>query len=557
MKNLINRPVRVLASASLLMSGLGLLAAGSVSAAHADPSYTATARPYICVGSDTIQDLFNAYSGVEPSVGPEPIGLPYLAPNYYPIMHAAASSTAKNPDSQMMSFDALDPHLPAPTNNTETITPIINGVTFDRPNGSGDGRAALEAAIDGGTFSRSTQPGTPEPTKGEVDCARASSSSGTAQTTVSTASNQMSGMPFASDAIGYAYHCGTAADCTALAQLPSAVFETLYGSGAAGGGSGVISAGTNGWTGSAPLLGCAIQLGSGTQKTFLQQIAKVSGGPVIAVSGSSTVQTNLSSTGGSQCTGLEENNLSSFLVNGPGGSFTNASTADWVEPTSIGNDSAQHNGVAVNRSGQSGEVFFATNGGFSSGDGIAGVQDAWWTTLQAAATPGTTMQIALKPSVGETLSINPGGGDAESVTVASTTAASSGVYTVTLQSPGLLNSHAKGETVEDLSVGPALAASLTGATWSADDAYEGTQFGGWLFVFVNSAEINGSAFTDNQGLADMFYSPLATGGTAVICQSPFTTEAATFGFDTHLPDNGISGEQNGTCGDVEFSGATS
>ena len=251
-----HRSVRVLVSATLLSSGLGALALASVQSAHADPSYTATAAPYVGVGSDTIQDLFNAYTGQEPSAGPLPSGLPALSSAYYTPLHTSASD-AKNPFADIESFDALDPHLPAPTTNTETVTTKINGVTFDRPNGSGDGRAALEASLTGGTFARATQPGTPEPTKGEVDFARSSSSSGTASTTLNTTANTMSLIPFASDGVAYAYHCGTAADCTKLAQLPSSVFEALYSPTAAGSGDGIVNSGNDGWTGTAPLDACA------------------------------------------------------------------------------------------------------------------------------------------------------------------------------------------------------------------------------------------------------------------------------------------------------------
>jgi hypothetical protein len=548
------RSVRALTSAALLSSGLGMVAMAGGGAAHADPSYTAAARPYICVGADGDQDLFNAFTGAEPSPGPEPSGDPYLATQYYPVMHTASGSTAKNPNSQLVSFDAVDPHLAAPSNNTETITPILNGVTFDRPNGATDGRAALEAAITGGTFARAAQPGTPEPTSGEVDCARSTSASGTASTTVSSASNQMSGIPFASDADGYAYHCGTAADCTALAQLPAAVFQTLYGAAAAGSGSGLINPGTNGWSGSAPLAACSAQSSSGIFKAFLQSVARITGGSAIAPA---TAQSNLQQSGGSNCTGVEINNLSSFLADGPGGSLSGASTDDWIIPASIGSLYGQHAGLALNRSGQSGNVFFSTGGGYGTGNGIGGVTDAWSTKLQGSASAGSTsISVALKPSVGESLTIDPGvAGTAETVTVQSVGAISGSTYPVTLTT-GLANTHSSGAAVQDLSVGEGLAADLTGSTWTIDNAYEGSQLGSWLFVYVNSASIT-AGFTKNQGIDDLFFSPLATSGTAAICSAPYSTEAGQFGFDTALPDNGTSGEQSGSCGHVAFTGATS
>ena len=255
------------------------------------------------------------------------------------------------------------------------------------------------------------------------------------------------------------------------------------------------------------------------------------------------------------------NNLSEFLTDGPNGGVTNASTSDWVIPTSYGNDMAQHNGFAVDRSATSSAPFWTTNGAFSANDGVAGVEDAWSTTLQTAVTGGTstpTIMIKLKPTVGETLTVDPGTASSETATVTSTSTASSGVYTVGVTWTGAdpSFSHAVGAVVQDLSVGKGLAAFETVPNWTIDDAYEGSQFGGWLFVVVSSAAIN-PGLTQNQGIDDMFYSPLATGGTALICTAPYTTEAGEFGFDTALPDNGSSGEQNGTCGHLAFTNATS
>jgi hypothetical protein len=556
-----HRSARLAVTASVLATGLGALAlANGAPAAHADPATYKSANntPYVGVGSDTVQDVFNAFSGQEPSAGIQPSNISTkLASVFYTPLHTDATD-AKHPSEVVTSFDALDPHLPAPTTNTQTISPVAGGATFDRPNGSGDGRAALDASLHAGaTFARSSQPGTPEPTAGLVSFARSSSKSGTAG---STPTGDMSLIPFASDGLGYAFHCANpgTADCTALQSLSTSTFHALYANtGTLGNGNGQLAPTNGGWTGTNQLESCAIQTGSGTFKTFLNDIG------FTASTATTDAQTSLTVSGvGSLCTALEENNLSSFLSTATGLS----ATADWIIPTSMGNDIAQHNGVALNRSAATGFVFFATNGAFTTGNGIAGPTDAWSTsstTAVTAGTAGTTISIGLKPVVGATLTLAPtfGGSPNENVTVSSVTGTDP--YTVGITGGGVgggtVNSYVAGFNV---SMAISLTANFTGSTWTANDVYYGSNFGRWLFVVVPSASIT-SGLTLDQGMADLFYTPLATTSAtnpshiAAICQSSTQTTIGNFGFDPALPDNGTAGEQNGTCGTVAFSNASS
>jgi hypothetical protein len=528
--------------------------------AHADPSYYKTASPVVCTGSDTLQDLFNAFSGEEPSPGPQPTGPTFQTPTFYPVFHSSLAGTnghSGSPYVNLQSFDATDPHVAAPSENanTQTIQTKTNGSQFDRPNGSGDGRVSLyDSKVSTGTlFQRAQSPGTAANVKGQVDCARSSSASGTAGNTPTTG---LSLIPFAADGIGYAYHCASAlgsADCNALAALPRSVFGSLYNinSSTTLTANGILTSTQGGWTGTNTLKACAINVGSGTFKTFLGQ---TSGGI-----STQTAENNLTAGGASGCFGIEENNLSSFLSN----TATLDAAADWVIPTSFGNDIGQHNGAALNRS----YTFFnnvGAGGGFIGNNGLAGVADAWNANLQAAISSGaTSIQIKLKPAVAASLTLTDQNTHlTEAVTVTSVGAPVSGVYTVGITATTNAYTISPLPTVVTLTNGINLGANFptNGSNWTPNATYDGSQLGRWVFVAVASSDI--TALTVNQSVADMFYTPLAKNdagnpATALVCQGAAQTLATTFGFDTSLPDNGISGEQGGSCGNVAFSGATS
>jgi hypothetical protein len=518
------RSVRVLVSGALLSSGLGALALVGSPAAHADPSYEVSGQPYVGVGSDTLQDLFNAFSGAEPSIGAQPTGVANLPTAFYTPLHSSAATGSLTPTS----FDALNPHLPFANPPTgDFVTTKINGPTFDRPNGSGDGRTALADAINGTLWSNVNGPASS--VTGQLDFAR-SSSLGSSAVAGNVPASTLSYIPIASDGVGYAFHCANpaSADCATLAKLPSSVLKALYI------GNGTLAAAS--WGATADTLdACAIQTGSGTFKFFLTQI-----GSGISPA---TAQTNLSASGGSNCTGLEENNLNAFLAASPGPGAAAANT-DWIIPTSVGNDSAQHNKLALNRSSN----FWNANGTDVSGDGVAPVADAFSTKLNSAISAGaTSISIGLQAPVGSTLTIGPDSPNpAENVTVTSVTGTNP--YTVGISAT--TSAHAVNAPVSIAFTFPYLGDGT--ATWSPNTSYFASNFGRWLFVVVSSTKIAGRGI--DQALADLFYSPNATGGTAALCQASAKTTVGQFGFDASLPDNGSAHQQGGTCGTVAFTG---
>ena len=169
--------------------------------AHADP----VAESYAIVGSDTLEDVVGALIQ-----GTSITGSPVRS-----LVNNAASG----------SFDA---------SGTPYIITKTSGIRFGRPNGSGDGRKAMIASIDGTTnFQASAQlypngtGGTTAYAKlptgtiaGTVDLSRASSS-GTVD-----AAGVLVQIPFGRDAISYVYDSGSAAglgDLT-VAQLKQ-IFE--------------------------------------------------------------------------------------------------------------------------------------------------------------------------------------------------------------------------------------------------------------------------------------------------------------------------------------------
>jgi ABC-type phosphate transport system substrate-binding protein len=146
----------VVAAAAAAMA----LVVGAATPAMADPA-TGTFKSLSGVGSDTIQDVMNGMGSQIPAIG---------------------------------SYDAVDPVTLAAGGNIQTKS---TGPTFVRPNGSGQGVAALSDSIQGGTHLWNTKD-----ISGQVDFARSSSgpaASGTALTYI----------PFAQDAVSYAVNVGS------------------------------------------------------------------------------------------------------------------------------------------------------------------------------------------------------------------------------------------------------------------------------------------------------------------------------------------------------------
>lgn len=202
-------------------------AVSSGGAASADPKqYDA---PFVGVGSDTTQDIMNAFAGFENGV------------NYTPIQTDTATG-----QKQIVSWDATQAGL-----TTTCITTRTGGPSFNRPNGSGAGRGALLSTITAGGTTSNTNCGTGTTSaSGQLSFARSSSLSGTAGTTLAY-------VPFARDALSFGYYRKTGAPVTSLTQAQlTQIFTSSTGA--------VI--------GGVQIYGCDIQSGSGTGQTWRQKL---------------------------------------------------------------------------------------------------------------------------------------------------------------------------------------------------------------------------------------------------------------------------------------------
>jgi hypothetical protein len=188
---------RGLALGLAISAVLGVTMTGG--SAHADPQqYSA----FVGVGSDTIQDVMNAYAGFTNNI------------QYTPLTSSSATLSK-----QVISFDAVKPA--GVTDNC--ITTKLNGSSFFRPNGSGAGRKAL-AAANGGSGTGWTGGGgcgTAVDISGQVDFAR---SSGLASAT----GTDVTFIPFGRDGVSFATYrnAGGAVTSLTIAQL-----QSLYTSG--------------------------------------------------------------------------------------------------------------------------------------------------------------------------------------------------------------------------------------------------------------------------------------------------------------------------------------
>lgn len=225
-----------------------LLFAAAATVALAAPVLTgsASADPrqlsaLVGVGSDTTDAVLNGFAGFENGI------------NYTPVQSSAATGYR-----QVISFDALPPAGSA----DNCITPKVGGPSFQRPNGSSNGRRALSRAFDGVAVSSGGGWGTTadcgaatnggrQDVSGLIDFAR--SSSGPASGDVGTA---LTYVPFGRDAMSFAYYRAAGSPVT---SLTFADLVELY-TGTTTPGQIVRSNGTENVT----IIACGIQLGSGS-----------------------------------------------------------------------------------------------------------------------------------------------------------------------------------------------------------------------------------------------------------------------------------------------------
>ncbi|CAB4569279.1 MAG: hypothetical protein F2534_11745 [Actinobacteria bacterium] len=211
-------------------AGLAAIAAASAAAGALTPS-GASADPaqfsaFVTVGSDTTQDVLNALAGKTNGV------------LFTPIQSSSATGGV-----QIISWDATPPAGVA----DNCITPKIGAPTFTRPNGSSAGQRALSRSIDGTGYGGSAANGSSfcanADVSGLIDFARSSSLD-------STAGTQLTYVPFARDALTFAYY-RAAGNAGAVTSLTRAQLDTLFTSGPQT---------ING----VRIVPCGIQLGSGT-----------------------------------------------------------------------------------------------------------------------------------------------------------------------------------------------------------------------------------------------------------------------------------------------------
>ncbi len=193
------------------------IAAGA--SVNADPKQY---EAIVGTGSDTTQDVMNALAGHTNGF------------NFLPAQSSAATGQR-----QLISFDAIELGATA-----QCITPKIGAPTFDRPNGSSNGRRSLSRAIDGTGWGKSGACGPIANVSGQIDFAR--SSSGPASGDTGTA---LTYVPLARDALSFAYY--KASGGTVVGTLTRAQITSLFTTGAQ-----TIN-GVN-------VVPCGIQTGSGT-----------------------------------------------------------------------------------------------------------------------------------------------------------------------------------------------------------------------------------------------------------------------------------------------------
>jgi hypothetical protein len=301
------------ASTSLLTLGGGVQ---SIPVAHADPL---SSHALVGVGSDTIQDLFNAFAGAAP------VASSTTAPKgFTPLVSSVGTKSVG-----VVSWDAIDPQNPT---TSFCIVPKANEPQIDRPNGSADGQKALSRSIDGGAWTKSEGCGSAlGNVSGAIDFAR--SSAGPSSSFPGTV---LSFIPFARDGVSYAFFDHGNGDAV---NLTTANLHTLYGTG------GVPTGGTLTLGNGDVIHACMVQAGSGTGKFWDKAMGNAGDG---ATSTASAVASGCNAAGVLPPTGYEENGYNSWVTSTYVAGL--AAGQDAIIPFSGGQWIAQANGAGVDRS---------------------------------------------------------------------------------------------------------------------------------------------------------------------------------------------------------------
>jgi hypothetical protein len=377
----------------------------NLSSAHADPAWgtqAATSTPLVAMGSNTIEDLMNAYAGEEPTPGLEAtnaFGLSaaqvQAATHFYTPLHDNVTATAgEGTENQIYSWDAISPF----SGSVDCVNAKAGFPNLPRANGSGNGKTLMSDAVSGvgwGTTAATCNPTgglyTASPA-GEVDFTRSSSGPATpACVPVFTAPPTpcLVYVDFAHDAVPYAYYAPGVAGATPgnaanpLDHLTTTELNLIFKSTPTSGVQ-TITVGTSTVT----LVPCMPQSGSGTGNFWAGKVSDAGGPPTVADSsaGAWDCGGTFASTStvacppplATPCT-LEENGAVSFKNFGdadlaPGNPFGLVSgTTAFIIPFSAGSFISQENGVALDRSSAAVQTTTSTTGiALGIPDGTAG-----------------------------------------------------------------------------------------------------------------------------------------------------------------------------------------
>ena len=215
-----SKAIKVAAAAAALGSLAAIGFAGG-SPAQADPQQY---KAIIAVGSDTTQDVTNAFAGFSSGI------------NYIPLQSTTASQT------QIISFDA---------GATSCIATKTGAGLILRPNGSSGGRRALSKIGLGLSDWGAGSPCGGKDVTGLINFARSSSGpalQGTAPNQVPDTGTDLTYVPFARDALSFAYY---SADGTSETSTTQSNLTDIYTNG-------------TGKIGTTPVIPCGIQTSSGT-----------------------------------------------------------------------------------------------------------------------------------------------------------------------------------------------------------------------------------------------------------------------------------------------------
>ena len=298
-----------MATAAALLSGTAglVLLTGIASTAHADPSFVSA---YAGVGADVTQDVYAGLSGASPSPGNGATSGTFDNTKFYTPLHSSDATS----DLTIDSFDASP--AGGTTLNPGCITTKLGGPTFDRPNSSSAGIAALTDATTGTTWvnSAASCTGTGVSVTGQIDFARSAR-------VPKTTPGPLTFIPFGRDALGILIYDHNTQNL-AGSPLTNAELKALYSS----------STGTSTINGQT-VKACLTITGS-TPRSNLEADIGVS---------DSTASTAATAAG---CNNIQQNSGNSFYSTVSG--F--ASNVDAVIPISAGSWIGQVNGVGLDRS---------------------------------------------------------------------------------------------------------------------------------------------------------------------------------------------------------------